>query len=161
MDLRHNARLRSLQIELDGFSEGTRPVTHMLSTISSAHMDEVGFEIDARDIGLLGWNEIDAALQHSSFSKLRKVEVRVIRWRDLVMGWDPNDLLLIMDVIPQCHARGILRIREVVRQYFSPSSFEGLAIDLDMHRFILYDNFVDVGAKFQSYGYTHGCQRHL
>jgi hypothetical protein len=70
--------LRSLQIKIDGFGGDTRLVKHMLLHISSAHMDKVGFEIDAGDVSPLGWNEIDAALQHPSFSKLRKVEDGVV-----------------------------------------------------------------------------------
>ena len=94
-------------------------------------MDEVGFEIevDAGDIYLVGWNEMDAALQHPAFSKLRKVEVRVVQWADYYT--DSVDVSRIMDVMSQCHARGILDIREVVRQYSFPPdrSFEGFLID--------------------------------
>ena len=70
-------------------------------------MDQVGFEIDAGDIGQLGWNEIDAALQHPSFSKLRKVEVRVIHWQD-TYAWRWNHLSWDMESMPQCRARGVL-----------------------------------------------------
>ena len=79
----------------------------MLSNISSAHVDEVGFEVDIGDVGRLGWNEIDAALQHPSFSGLRKVEVRVVQWPDLSLGRDVN-VPWEMEFMPQCHARGVL-----------------------------------------------------
>ena len=92
----------------------------MLSHISSARMDEVGFEIDVGDVGTLGWNEIDAALQHSSFSGLRKVEVRVVQWPDPFTMPDEGDVSRIMDSMPRCHARGILHIRKVVHLFLTP-----------------------------------------
>jgi hypothetical protein len=73
-------------------------------------MDEVCFEIDAGDVGLLGWNEIDAALQHSTFSKLRKVEVRVVQWSDLYTVQDSVDVSRIMDHMTRCNDSGILNI---------------------------------------------------
>ena len=105
--------------------------THMLSTISSAHMDEVGFKLIASDVDLLGWDEIDAALQHSSFSGLRTVEVRLVQWPDLDAGEHLVAISRIKDLMPRCHARGILDTRGVVRQYFLPpdQSFEGALID--------------------------------
>jgi hypothetical protein len=50
----------------------------MLPQISSARIEEVGFTLNAGDYDMVGevrWDEIDAALQHSSFSRLRLVNV--------------------------------------------------------------------------------------
>jgi hypothetical protein len=94
-------------MELDGLHDNTGLVTQMLSNISSAHMDEVGFEVDVGDVGLVGWNEIDAALQHPSFSGLRRVEVRVIQWPE-PYTWDSVNVPWEMEFMPRCHASGVL-----------------------------------------------------
>jgi hypothetical protein len=104
-------------MELDGASGDANLVTQMLSQISSAHIEEVGLEIDPDDdeIGQVGWKEIDAALQHPSFSALRTVNVRIVHWA----GWDPDAGSWVMDCMPRCHACGILRVCE--KEW--PSSF--------------------------------------
>jgi hypothetical protein len=99
-------------------------ITQMLSQISSAHMDEVGLEIcaDAEDeVDQPRWDEIDHALQNPSFSGLSTVIIRVIQCPDLY-HWDADDARWIADHMPQCNARGILRIREVEWEcpYFLP-----------------------------------------
>jgi hypothetical protein len=123
INLRHNTRLRSLQIELghDSAYDETRLVKQMLSQISSAHMEEVGLEIVVGDIGQLRWNEVDAALQHSSFSGLGTVIVRVVPW-PFIYDCDPNIVSWIKDHMPGCHACGILHVQWVERQssYFLP-----------------------------------------
>jgi hypothetical protein len=118
--------LRSLQFEfnLDDPSDDARLVTQMLSQISSAHMEEVGLEISVGSddrVGQVRWNEIDAALQHSSFSGLKTVSVRVVQWPFLYDS-DQHVVSRIKDLMPICHARGILRVREMVWQssYFLP-----------------------------------------
>jgi hypothetical protein len=121
IDLRRNTCLSSLHIEFDGALDITSLVTQLLSQTSSAHMEEVGLDISAGDgdqVGQLDWNAIDAALQHSSFSGLRTVTVRVVQW-PFVFEWDPNAFSWIKDRMPGCHARGILRVRSVVEWQFS------------------------------------------
>ena len=72
--------LHSLQIRLD--SNGTRLVTEMLSHISSTHFQEVGLQahIGICEIDHVDWNEVDAALQHSSFAGLRTVTILLVHW---------------------------------------------------------------------------------
>jgi hypothetical protein len=86
IDLRRITHLRSLQIELDSFYDDARLVMQMLSQISSGCIEDVGLAISAAEdgvvvagengaVGCVGWDEIDAALQHSSFSGLKTVNV--------------------------------------------------------------------------------------
>jgi hypothetical protein len=88
----------------------------MLSQISAAHIEEVGLEINIGyhdEVGQVRWNEIDAALQHSSFSGLKTVSIRVVPWEER----SPKAVQWVMDHMPQCHARGILRVCEMEWQY--------------------------------------------
>jgi hypothetical protein len=110
-DLRRNTCLRSVQIKLDSGYDDTGLVMQMLSQISSARIEEVGLIISAGEDDLVDevrWDEIDAALQHSSFSGLRSVNVRVVQR----VGWNSDAVPWVMDHMPQCHARGILHVCE-------------------------------------------------
>jgi hypothetical protein len=87
-------------------------------------MKEVGLEIyagDGDEVGEVNWNEIDAALQHSSFSRLKKVTVRVVQWPGLY-ECHPKIASWIKRRMPKCRARRILRVREMEWQssYFLP-----------------------------------------
>ena len=80
-DLRRNSCLRSVQIELVNADHAATFVTQMLSQLSSACIEEVGLTIGGCEENILDpaiWNDIDAALQHSSFSGLKIVNVRLV-----------------------------------------------------------------------------------
>ena len=109
-DLCRNSRLRSLQLEITDADSATTLVTQMLSQLSAARIEEVRFIIGAGEEEILDeaiWNEIDAALQHPSFSGLKTVNIRLVPWE---FHSNSNDVFLLMDRMPQCHARGILHV---------------------------------------------------
>jgi hypothetical protein len=116
-DLCRNSCLRSLQLELVDADNAATLATQMLSQISAARIEEVGLTIGSCEDEILDqaiWNEIDAALQHPSFSGLNTVSVRLVPWEGF---WDSSDVFLIMDRMPQCHARGILHVCNLEWQY--------------------------------------------
>ena len=116
-DPRRNSCLRPVQIELVNADHAATLATQMLSQLSSARIEEVGLTIGGCEENILDpaiWNDIDAALQHSSFSGLKTVNVRLIPM-DGIWAW--NDHLLIMNYMPRCRARGILRVRNMEWQY--------------------------------------------
>jgi len=114
IDLRHNTRLRSLQIEVNDADDGNL-VTQLLSQISP-HIEEVGLEIttgENDEVGHLGWDEIDVVLQQPFFSRLKTVNIRIIR----LEYWIPPAAEWVVNQMPRCHARGILQVCERDRQY--------------------------------------------
>ena len=123
LDLRRNTCLRSLQIEVND-ADDARLVTQLLSQISSPHIEEVGLEIttgEDDEVGQLGWDEIDVALQQPFFSRLKMVNVRVIQM-DNSDDWVPNAVEWVVNQMPRCHARGILSVCDKDWQcsYFLP-----------------------------------------
>jgi hypothetical protein len=127
-DLCHHTRLRSLQIELGSNLHDATLVTQILSQIPSAHVNEVGLQINTGvddQIRQLRWNVIDDALQDPSFSCLGTVNIWVVQWPYLY-EWDAYldsyDVPWIADHMPQCNAWGILHIHKAVWEssYFLP-----------------------------------------
>jgi hypothetical protein len=118
-DLSRHTQLRSVQISLLTVKtvipdpDHTRWVTQMLSRITSVHIASIRLElyvnIDDRHRLFLGWDEVDAVLQKTSFSGLEDVTVwfLVDNWRDPMV---PTTLLpsYLTDQLPLCNARGIL-----------------------------------------------------
>jgi len=92
----------------------------MLSQVSSPQIEQVGIEIDIDDVFHWGWNVIDAALQHASFSGLGTFTVRVLPWP--LYERDHTAISWITDRMPGCRARGILRVHQAEWQpsYFFP-----------------------------------------
>jgi hypothetical protein len=61
------------------------------------------------------WGEMDAVLQHPTFSELKKVEICYLVCLAGVGVEEPesNEPKTVLDLMPQCRARGIVCVREV------------------------------------------------
>jgi hypothetical protein len=103
IDITPLTQLRSIEFIVDVVDDQNPWVTQTLSRISSTHIKDVTFKLvffDGKDIAdTLEWSNVDAILQHSTFSRLRKVHFR----------WLPS-LAGVMQRLPHCAARGILRV---------------------------------------------------
>jgi len=107
-NLNRHTSLRSLQIQLDSFSNGGMLVIQLLSQLSLPQIEEVGLVICTYK-KIYPWDEIDAALQRPSFSRLKTVTIRVNQSR-LLPEWDHNASSQITDRLPRGRARGILHV---------------------------------------------------
>ena len=110
-------RLRSIQFELRrGDRENpNRWITQILSRISSAHLEDVSFKLRSSFDKLseaLEWSEIDVILQRPRFSGLKNlcfdqcyffVTAEEMKGPSVARTTIPHRL-------PQCAARGILRV---------------------------------------------------
>jgi hypothetical protein len=115
IDITPLTHLRSIQFEL-GKGRPAYPnrwVTQILSQISSVHVEDVSFQTldDGICFGFsdaLEWREVDAILQHSRFSRLRRVSFFKCVFISTSDG--PQSSCTLMQHLPQCAARGILRV---------------------------------------------------
>jgi hypothetical protein len=120
IDIAPLTHLRSIQLELHTLHPANRNrwVTQILSQISSVHLEAVAFQMfqyvgDIIDFDLsdvLEWSEVDAILQHSTFSRLKNVEIRSsLRLRKTFPAPEPQRPFSaeIVELLPRCHARGI------------------------------------------------------
>ena len=76
----------------------------------SVHMEEVTLRVahfGEYERVFLDWDEVDAILARSQFSNLRRVDISPVRWS---VSWSSTQFI---SRLPLCHARGILRIREL------------------------------------------------
>jgi hypothetical protein len=107
IDMTSLTQLRSIEFMILVGSNQSQWVTQILSQISSAHLEDVEFKLVffySEDFpNALEWNNVDAVLQCSTFSRLRNIYFRQSSQaaRTTVIGH-----------LPQCHARGILRVDE-------------------------------------------------
>jgi hypothetical protein len=88
----------------------------ILSHISSAHLENVVVKLQVsgiRDVSsshvsnALEWHNMDAVLQRPTFSSLRNVHLLAIDYGSDVPMSLPGHIL---QLLPQCHARGIVRV---------------------------------------------------
>ena len=109
LNLSHFTRVRSIRILFEFFDpECAWWLTRVLSNISSVHLEEVALEFKFSDYvedGSQAWDQVDAILQNSMFSGLRKVEI-------CCLGSSPalESKLAegIASYMPRCRARGII-----------------------------------------------------
>jgi hypothetical protein len=107
--------LRSSQFGLGGgLSANNRWILHILSQMSSVHLEDVVFQLsrfegpsDSDISSALEWSEVDAILQSSTFSRLRNVELRCRLFYDSPPRRRPFPTQVI-NRLSRCHARGIV-----------------------------------------------------
>jgi hypothetical protein len=121
MDLTSLSQLRSITfIVCFGVSVGRRRwITQILSHLSAAHLEDVVFIThvshvegnDSEEISnALEWQHVDAIVQRTVFSRLRTVRFFVGSTSDESRLFSARTS--IMQHLPQCHARGILRFEQ-------------------------------------------------
>jgi hypothetical protein len=121
IDIRHVTQLRSITFMLGAVNQ-SRWVTEILSHISSARLEDVTFTVHCsnwcrRGVHLhnvsnaLEWRNVDAVLQHSTFSGLRNVHFRC-NFPLSDFGWGLESLASVVQHLPLCHARGIFHVDE-------------------------------------------------
>jgi hypothetical protein len=107
IDMTSLTQLRSIEFMVLVGANQSQWVTQILSQISSAHLEDVEFKLvffDSEDFAnALEWNNIDAVLQCSTFSRLRNIYFRQSSQAARIS---------VIGHLPQCHARGILRVDE-------------------------------------------------
>ena len=124
IDARHLTQLRSITFTLSEYGVN-RWVTHVLSRISSSHLEAVAFELQHwpdREVSLkeifnaLEWHAVDVILQRSTFSGLRNVDFRC-KLPSPVFGSTSDKPqsssaypTVMQRLLPQCHARGIFHL---------------------------------------------------
>jgi hypothetical protein len=123
IDITSLTQLRSIEFKVFVGLNGNqnRWVTQILSQISSANLEVVVFKLvfpsgtsgDVSDT--LEWNNVDAVLQRSTFSGLRKVRfVSNLSFASFDSTSGRPQLSYahtsIMARLPQCHARGIVHV---------------------------------------------------
>jgi hypothetical protein len=126
IDITPLTQLRSIEFKVFVGLNGNqnRWVTHILSQISSAYLEDVVFKLDfvLRTSGnvsnILEWNNVDAVLQRSTFSSLRNVRfLPNLSFASFDSTSDRPQLsslhMSIMECLPQCHARGIVHIDQL------------------------------------------------
>jgi hypothetical protein len=108
-------RLRSIEFIIFGSAIRIRWITQILSHISSARLENVVFklrsshrgEVSSGDVSnTLEWQNVDAVLQRPTFSSLRHVHLMSTYGTDVPL----SPLGHIPQLLPQCHARGIVRV---------------------------------------------------
>jgi hypothetical protein len=125
IDITPPTRLRSIEFMLigDRSANRSRCVTQILSCISSAHLEHVVFKpcnrfdfVGEVNSNAREWHNVDSILQRSTFSRLRDVYFRCTP-PSSVVGWTSDGqfsshaaYISIIQRLPQCHARGILRV---------------------------------------------------
>jgi hypothetical protein len=110
-----NLRFIRLALQRGYPADQNRWVTRMLSQISSVHLEDVVLELCPFTSSImydldtaLEWSEVDAILQHSTFTRLRNVELQSTTWDKAAPILDPMFHAQAIERLPQCHARGIL-----------------------------------------------------
>jgi len=108
IDVTPLTRLRSIEFTVYDGNDESGWITETLLHVSSAHLEDVTFKIEYCDAeqpddisGCLEWRQVDAILQQSTFSHLKKVHV-----------WLAHEVEHInaIERLPRCAARGILRV---------------------------------------------------
>jgi hypothetical protein len=112
IDMTSLTQLRSIEFMVLVGANQSQWVTQILSQISSANLEDVVFRLDffhSKDIvDALEWNDVDAALQRSTFSRLRNVYF--LSNLPFSVFDSASDCTSILQRLPRCHARGIFRI---------------------------------------------------
>jgi hypothetical protein len=105
IDISPLTQLRSIGFTVIVGAHPSQWPLQILLCISSARLEDVEFDLDftfSNDIAnTLEWNSVDAILQRSTFSRLRNVYFRQLL--------SPTAHTSIVQHLPLCHARGILR----------------------------------------------------
>ena len=106
LDLSRLTRVRSIRILFKFFNpECAWWLTRVLSHISSVHLEEIALEFKFSDYmnhGSQAWDQVDAILQNSTFSGLRKVELCCPPASESTLAQE------IASYMPRCRARGII-----------------------------------------------------
>jgi len=108
MDIAPLTQLRSIEFIVYVGDHQSQWVTQTLSHVSSACLEDVTFKLnvsesdDIANANALEWSNVDSVLQHSTFSRLRNVYFQGSP------HYAPRST--IMQYLPQCTARGILRV---------------------------------------------------
>jgi hypothetical protein len=114
-DITPLTHLRSIQFDLCG-GDPVNPnqwVTQVLSHVSSVHLEDVSFQLHYSCYDLseaLEWSEVDVILQRSTFSDLRTLSFVQCVFTLTSAGPQPFAGTSIAQRLPQCAARGILRV---------------------------------------------------
>ena len=100
-----------------------RWITQILSHLSSAHLEDVVFRMRLSDregsdseeiLNALEWQNVDAVLQRTAFSRLSNVHFSCTIPSSVDSTPDGSRLFSartsIVQHLPQCHSRGILRV---------------------------------------------------
>jgi hypothetical protein len=109
IDIAPLTQLRSIQFTVVVGEHNSQWITQILLCISSARLEDVVFDLDlsisiSGDIAdALEWNNVDEALQRSTFSRLRSVYFRLLPTQ-------ATRTTSVIQRLPQCAARGIIYV---------------------------------------------------